>query len=36
MEKLTLTDDEWRAKLTAEQYHILRAGWHRTRFHWRI
>lgn len=24
MEKLTLTDDEWRAKLSAEQYHILR------------
>lgn len=24
MEKLILTDDEWRAKLTAEQYHILR------------
>lgn len=24
MEKLTLTDDEWRAKLSTEQYHILR------------
>lgn len=24
MEKLTLTDEEWRAKLDAERYHILR------------
>ncbi len=24
MEKLNLTDDEWRQRLTAEQYHILR------------